>query len=331
MRILITGGAGYIGYHLVSQLLLKHPKDEVTVLDNFLYKTDSLVRFRTNKRLNVVNGDICNIQDVVKVIKNKDAVVALAAIVGDPACALNEEQTLSTNYHSTHLLIDLCNYYQIKRLIFASSCSVYGAGEDNILLNEGSKLAPQSLYAKTRIMSEEILKKYSDPNLDFVILRLATVFGWSARMRFDLVVNFLCAKAFYTKEIDIIGGDQWRPFIHAADIAKAVILTLDANSKIVKNETFNVGGDNLNYRIKDLVPYIKRYIPRLTVNYKIGTQDKRDYRVSFRKIRELLGFVPDFTVEKGIKEIIEKLKHKRINYLDDIYYNVKYLYRNFKL
>lgn len=327
-KILITGGAGYIGYHLVKQLL-KRKDVMVTVIDSFIYENDSLVEFKKNKNLNVVKGDICNIYDMVKVVKNTDIVVALAAIVGDPACALNEEQTYSSNYHSTDLLVQLCNYYKVKRLIFASSCSVYGASD--VILNEGSKLSPLSLYAKTRIMSEELIKKNSDKNLEWTILRFGTVFGLSKRMRFDLVVNFLTANSFHVKKIKILGGDQWRPLVHVDDVANALYLSIFADSDLVSREIFNVGDNKLNVQIKDIAEKIKEKIKKVQVNYEnIAPADRRNYRVSFDKIRTILKFEAKHSIESGINEIIAYLNKNKINYLDDKYYNVKYLFKLFK-
>jgi nucleoside-diphosphate-sugar epimerase len=327
--ILVTGGMGYIGYHVVKQLLTHKNINKIVVLDSCLYAADTLDEFKNEKKLEIIKGDIRNIADLVKAIENIDIVIALAAIVGDPACALNEEETYSSNYHSTQLLVQLCNYYNIKRLIFASSCSVYGESLNE--LNEGSKINPLSLYAKTRIMSEEIIKKDSDNSLEWVILRFGTVFGWSARMRFDLVINFLTAKAYFEKNITIIGGDQWRPFIHVHDIARAVVLASLAKKNLVAKETFNVGDNRLNKQIKDLVKEIKTLIPKMKVhNTRLPSNDKRDYHVSFNKIQTILNFKAEHTIASGVKEIISHLQKKDIAYKEDKYYNVQYLYKYFK-
>lgn len=328
MRILITGGGGYIGSMLVDYILKHKPSAEIVVLDSFIYDTHSLDAFKDNPRLKIIQGDITSIIDLVKALKGCDAVIAFAAIVGDPACALNKDQTTVTNYHTTELLVELCNYYKIKRLIFASSCSVYGASD--LLSNEGSKLYPLSLYAQTRVMSEKIIMKKAGPDLTWTILRFSTVYGWSHRMRFDLVVNFLTAKAFFEKNITVIGGEQWRPLAHVADVARAVSMATFADKQTVGGEVFNIGGNDHNYQIKSLVQPIKKFLPNVKIQIKeIAPQDRRNYRVSFDKIRTLLHFQPQYTLTRGIQEIISNLKKTNLDFNDDKYYNVKYMYKTF--
>lgn len=326
MKILITGGGGYIGTLLVEHILKHKRSAHVIVLDSFLYDETSLDFIKDHPRLKIVKGDIASITDLVKVIKGVDVVIALAAIVGDPACALNKDQTIVTNYHTTTLLVDLCNYYKVKRLIFASSCSVYGASE--LISNEGSKLNPLSLYAITRVMSEQAIMKNAGDKLEWTILRFSTVFGWSYRMRFDLVVNFLTARAFYEKEVDIIGGDQWRPLIHVADVARAISNATFAPKQNVNGEIFNIGGNKQNYQIKSLMKPIQKYIPDVKINAKaIDPQDHRNYRVSFDKAQELLHFTPKISLKNGVAEIVKNLKKAELDYNDTKYYNVKYIYK----
>jgi nucleoside-diphosphate-sugar epimerase len=325
-KILITGGLGYIGYFVVAKLL-KETQHKIVVLDSGVYKENTLDEFSKYKRLQIIKGDIRNISDITKVIKNTDVVIALAAIVGDPACALNNSETLSSNFHSTELMVSMCNYYKVKRLVFASSCSVYGAGE--VLLNEGSKLNPLSLYAKTRVMSEDVIRKNALDKLEWSILRFGTVFGWSKRMRFDLVTNFLTAKAYHEGEITVLGGTQWRPMVHVQDVAEAVVITALAKSEDVDREVFNVGSNDNNYMIKDLAFAVKKYLPKTKVKIeKIPDSDRRNYRASFDKIESVLGFKAKHTVFQGVKEIIKMLKKEKPNYLDEHYYNVKYLFKH---
>lgn len=322
--VLVTGGAGYIGSHLVRKLLNKGYK--VHLIDNFTYCDQGIKDFFDHPNLTIFEGDICNIKDIVHSIQGVDSVIALAAIVGDPACNLNEQETLNTNYESTKILVEIAKYYKIKRLLFASSCSVYGSN-NKLELNEGSWLNPVSLYAKTRIMSEEVIFQNCG-DICPIIYRLSTVYGLSKRMRFDLVVNTLTAKAFFTKKIEIFGGKQYRPNVHVQDVADAFILGLTAPRKYVYKQIINIGSDEQNYRIHDLGEIVKKVMPDIEVIHRTQKEDLRDYRINFGKARNLLKFSPQFTVEKGINEIRQALSKKEFdNYLDDIYYNVKYLYK----
>jgi nucleoside-diphosphate-sugar epimerase len=321
--ILVTGGAGYVGSHLTRFLLEQgYP---VHVLDNLTYGSQGIDDIKDHPGLVVFEGDICNIKDVVRAVKGTRVVIALAAIVGDPAAALDEDETNSTNYESTKVMVEACEHYGVERLVFASSCSVYGANSD-IMLNEGSWLNPVSLYAKTRILSEQVLLGNCRAVVP-VILRLSTVFGLSWRMRFDLVVNILTAKACREGKIQIFGGSQWRPLIHVQDVARAFIVAALAPLDVVRGEIFNVGGNDLNYQIKDVGEIVKSVLPDTEVDMKPEDPDRRDYRVSFDKIRSLLDFVPEKDIEFGVCEIRDFLDTNPIDLTDDIYYNVKYLFK----
>ncbi len=321
--ILVTGGAGYIGSHLTRFLLEKGYR--VHLLDNFTYGWKGIEEIRDHPELVIFEGDICNIRDVVKAVKGTKAVIALAAIVGDPAAALDEDETNSTNFESTKVMLEACEHYNVERLVFASSCSVYGANSD-IQLNEGSWLNPVSLYAKTRILSEQVLLGNSR-NVAPTILRLSTVFGLSRRMRFDLVINILTAKAVREGQIQIFGGSQWRPLIHVQDVARAFMMAAEAPIELVRGEIFNVGGNHLNFRIEELGEIVKKIMPETVTDIKPEDPDRRDYRVNFDKIKSMLNFEPQHDIEFGVREIQQFLNTTDIDLTDDIYYNVKYLFK----
>jgi nucleoside-diphosphate-sugar epimerase len=297
-HVLVTGGAGYIGSHLIRMLLDRGY--HVRILDRFDYGRSGVEAIR-HPRLEVWQGDICNSRDVSRAVRDVDAVVALAAIVGDPACNLDPEETINLNYAATKILIEACNFYGVRRLVFASSCSVYGASDD-ALLTEHSRLNPVSLYARTRVLSENVVfDRHGD--VEPVVLRLATVFGLSPRMRFDLVVNTMTVRAVVDRKISVFGGQQWRPNVHCRDAARAFMMALEAPVGAVAGEIFNVGGDALNHRITDLAMMVARITGDVEVTMNDDVPDPRNYRVSFQKIRHVLGFEPEFSVPAGVSEV----------------------------
>jgi len=303
-RVLVTGGAGFIGSHLVGDLLTRGYN--VRVLDSFAYGRAGLAPYLGHPRLETVEGDIADLRDLSAALRGADGVIALAAIVGDPACNLDPEETSNLNYAATKTLVEAANFYGVRRLVFASSCSVYGAS-DTTLLTEQSRLNPVSLYARTRVLSENIIFDRAAGDLEPVVLRLSTVFGLSPRMRFDLVVNTLTVRAVVDKRIQIFGGDQWRPNVHCRDAAAAFVAALEAPASRVSGEVFNVGGEQLNHRINDIGAMVAAVVGDVEVRQENDAPDKRNYRVSFDKIRDRLGFVPRFSVEDGIREIAEAI------------------------
>lgn len=326
-RVLVIGGAGFIGSVLVRTLLSLGYK--VTVLDSFMYGVDSLKEIKSNENLTIIKGDTRRIEDVTKSVKNVDAVVQLAELVGDPVCIIDPELTQQVNYLGTKLIASVCKHFQINRFVYLSSCSVYGASENETLLDENSPLSPVSLYARMKIECEKALTEMIDDNFSPTILRLATVYGTSHRPRFDLVVNVLSAKAIVDKNITIYGGEQWRPNVHVNDVGQAIIRVLESPLEKVKGNVFNVGSNEQNYKIKEIGLRINKVITdsRITINNKI--EDRRNYNVDFTKIKNILGFNPTKQVEDGAKEIKELFISGKIkNYEDKIYSNVKTLHFN---
>ncbi|GIW43750.1 MAG: UDP-glucose 4-epimerase [Candidatus Binatia bacterium] len=320
--VLVTGGAGYIGSHVVRKLLERGYR--VRVLDKFLYGERGLADLQGNRGLEIRFGDICHIRDVVQAVKGARGVIALAALVGDAACDLDPKETLMTNYESTRLLLEACRDAAVQRLVFASSCSVYGAN-GNGLLDERSPLHPVSLYARTRIMSEDMLLREAG-DIEVAILRLATVCGLSPRMRFDLMVNTITARATVMGNIRVVGANQWRPHIHVRDAAEAFVRAVEAPATAVDRGVFNVGGDHLNFTVGQIAQKVVEFLPGTRVEYFDHVEDRRSYRVSFKRIREQLGFVPRFTVEDAIREVHSVLQSGQVgDYSAPVYYNVKQL------
>lgn len=325
-KVLVTGGAGYIGHHVISKLLDKGY--EVVVLDNLMFSKGGLNGFHNNKRFQFLQGDVRHVEDIVSAVRGCFAVIHLAAIVGDSACELNPEVTCTVNYEATKVLLEICKSYGVKRFIFASTCSVYGASSDDLVLNEGSHLSPISLYARTRVQSEKVILTTYNNNITPVILRLATVYGMSGRMRFDLVINILTAKAVMDHVVKIYGGNQWRPIVHVQDAAAAFVLAMEAPDEYVDHEIFNVGTSEQNYRVAELGKIVQEYIGGSEVQFFPQNKDERSYNVSFDKIRHMLGFKAEFTVKQGIEGIRLALLDGTIKeYKDSCYYNINYQYK----
>ncbi|MBM3226061.1 MAG: NAD-dependent epimerase/dehydratase family protein, partial [Candidatus Tectomicrobia bacterium] len=222
-RVLVIGGGGYIGSALLPKLL--DAGYHVRLLDMLLYSTEPIQEIITHPNLEVMDADFRQVDKVVEAMHEVDAVIHLGAIVGDPACALDENLTIEINLMATRMIAEVAKGSRVNRFIFASTCSVYGASDE--LLDEHSALHPVSLYARSKIASEQVLKKLASPDFSPVILRFGTIYGFSGRTRFDLVINLLAAKAVVEGSITVFGGDQWRPFVHVDDAALAVLKALE--------------------------------------------------------------------------------------------------------
>jgi nucleoside-diphosphate-sugar epimerase len=319
--VLILGGAGYIGSCLVRKLLAAGRK--VRVMDNLIYGDYSLHDVFGHSNLQVRVGDCRKLQDLVAAVKDTDAIVHLAAIVGDPACEVDRQTSREINYSATRMLIEVAKGNGNCRLIFSSSCSVYGATD--LLMDEYSNVLPISLYAQTKVDSEEALLEARSVDFHPIILRLATVFGLSYRTRFDLIVNLLTAKAYSEGIITIFNGTQWRPFIHVQDVANGICQALAAPLDVVSGETYNLGDSRMNFTLGQLADKVLVEFPTTRVDY-IENSDPRNYRVSFEKIRNQIGFECHWTLEDGIREIKQALENKLIaDYRDARYSNLQFL------
>lgn len=320
-KVLVVGGAGYLGSVICLKLLDKGCM--VRVLDNLTYGDSGIKNLYNNPKFKFIKGDMRNIQTVVEATKDVDAVIHLAAIVGDPASALNPEETIEINYLGTKMLVEVCKYSQINRFIFASTCSVYGKSESHQKpLTEESELNPVSLYARTKIESEKALIESSDENFSPTIFRMATLFGYSPRMRFDLVVNILSAKGYFDKEIPIFGGEQYRPIVHVKDAAESFIKCLEAPIENVAGEIFNIGSNRLNYKILDLGEEINEIIHDASL--KIETDnglDERSYYVEFKKMNEVLNYEPRYSIPDGVKELLNEFRKGGFEDYKDIKYS----------
>lgn len=316
--ILVIGGAGYIGSHLVRKLLAR--KYRVVVLDRLLFGAESLEPLKQDPRFQLIQGDVRNLPDLLLAFREADAVIHLAALVGDPSCQIDEALTIELNYESTQMIADLCRLHGIERLLFASTCSVYGQSDG--IVDETGRLEPLSLYAKTKRQSEELLLQASNGDAAPCILRLGTVFGLSPRPRFDLVVNTMTARALQEGKITVFGGNQWRPSVHVADVAEAFCLCLEADLSKIRGEIFNVGSNHLNRTVLEIAQTVSRETGVQGLDIRDDVLDARNYRVSFDKIQTRLGFRTALELEDGIREIAQALRDGTIsNYRDRRYHN----------
>jgi nucleoside-diphosphate-sugar epimerase len=326
-KVLVIGGAGYIGSALVKRLLELGYK--VRVLDLLVYGDAPISEFYTHPNFELVQGDFRHIHVVVNATKGIDAIVHLGAIVGEPARPNHQDLTIEINLEATRTIAEVGKGFGVKRFVFASTCSVYGASDE--ILDECSALRPISLYARTKMESEKVLLSLASTTFSPIILRFGTIYGLSGRPRFDLVVNLLTAKAVQDREAGIFGGRQWRPLVHVRDVAEAIILTLQAPLDNVRGQVFNVGCNEQNYQIADLGPLIKEMVPTARVVTQ-PKEDNRNYRVRFDKICNMLNFQPRFTVRDGIQEIVDAFATGKItNYRDPRYNNYNFLKLNSEL
>ncbi len=321
-NVLVIGGAGYIGSALLPKLL--DAGYRVRLLDLLLYDTDPINQVLKHPNLEVVQGDFRHVGKIVEVMQGVNAVVHLGAIVGDPACELDRELTTEVNLSATRMVAEVAKLCQVERFVFASTCSVYGACDET--LDERSHTKPVSHYGNTKLAAERVLLSMSDQRFSPTILRFATIYGLSGRTRFDLVVNLLTAKAKIEGQITVHGGSQWRPFVHVDDAALAIARALEAPVELVGNEVFNVGSDEQNYTIKQVGEIVHQHVPSAELLVSENDVDRRNYRVSFSKIRNELDFTPQWKLEMGIQQVLEAIARGDIvDYREAKYSNVKFL------
>jgi len=301
--ILVTGGAGYIGSVLTRQLLEKGYT--VRVLDKLMYGGEPIIDLMNYPNFQFVKGDVRVEADVRKALQGVDCVAHLAAIVGDPACAKDQELARTTNFEGSKLLYTIANELGAEKFVFASTCSNYGKMEDpNVLIDENSKLAPVSLYAETKVATEQFLLSQPTSNkCKPTCLRFSTVYGLSLRPRFDLTVNEFAKELALGRELTIFGEQFWRPYCHVFDLARSVVSVIEASEEIVAFDVFNVGDTSENYQKKMIIDEVLKVLPNSKITYVQKNEDPRDYRVSFEKIKNKLGFKLMFTVPDGIKQI----------------------------
>lgn len=303
MRVTITGGAGYLGSALTAQLLSSG--HSVRVVDSLAHGGEPLLGVWSHPAFTFVRGDLRDTVTVDAAVVEADAVVHLAAIVGDPACARNPELARAVNLEASQQLIEAARHAGVARFIFASTCSNYGKMADaNRYVDEETELRPVSLYAETKVAVErELLTAPADPHWCPTALRFATLYGVSPRMRFDLTVNEFIMELLTRGHLKVFGEQFWRPYIHVADAARGIEAVLTASPDLVHRRVFNVGATDQNFTKQQLVTLMQAYAPHAVVEYVHKAEDPRDYRVSFSRITSELGFRLRCTVPDGIAEV----------------------------
>ena len=299
MKILVVGGAGYVGGGIVDTL---SKKNEITVYDSLIYESSY------RKDINFIYGDIRDYKKINSILNNFDAVVWLAALVGDGACSINPTLTHEINSETVKNLVKNFN----GKIIFLSTCSVYGAQEG--VLDENSEVNPLSEYASSKLIAEKYLEES-----DAIIFRLGTLFGISdqfSRIRLDLVVNILTTKALVDKKMSVFGGDQWRPLLHVKDVANAIEHNISSDTKGIFNLHYK------NFKIIEIAEKIKEKIPDVSIETTpLPFQDARNYQVSSDKLKRETGFEASIELTQGIEEMYNLISSNRIKDINDPRYS----------
>ena len=309
-KILVTGSEGYIGSVLVQMLIDKGY--EVSGLDIGYFEEANINNFKFSSYTRM-KLDLRDIQ-LIDLSSNKfDAIIHLAALSNDPLGMLDEELTYEINYRQSVRLAKMAKESGISRFIYSSSCSLYGQGE-GLALTEENEANPQTAYGKSKIMAENGIRLLADDTFCPVFMRNATAFGYSPRMRFDLVVNSLTGFAKVDNEIKILGdGKPWRPLVHIKDISGAMLNALEAPKQIVCNQAFNVGDNRENYQIRTIADMIKQKYSGCEISIaKQDAGDTRDYNVSFNKLNNMLGYVCQWPLKEGIVELKTNYEHNQL-------------------
>lgn len=318
--VLVTGGAGYVGAVLVPQLLRNNYK--VKVLDLFLFGEDVFDSVKGNPNLELIKGDMRDENLLERALPGCDSVIHLACISNDPSFELDPELGKSINYDCFPALVKISKQAGVKRFIYASSSSVYGV-KDEPNVTEDLPLEPLTDYSKFKALCEEILLKERSPGFTAVIIRPATVCGYSPRLRLDLTVNILTNHAVNKREITVLGGNQMRPNIHIQDMADLYTKLLDYPDALIDGKIFNAGYEN--HTVSQIAQMVKKIVGDDVAIKTQPTNDNRSYHISSEKIRRELGFSPQYTIEDAIRDLVTAFKQGKIpnSFSENRYYNIK--------
>ncbi len=318
MRVLVTGGGGYIGSLVVEELLKNNHRP--VVFDLFNWGRESIEPFEDS--IDIYEGDCRNSRDIIYALEGVDAIIHLAGIVGEFACKSNHKAHFSINVESTRTLINCCTDPEldlVRDFIFASSCSVYGNVKGLYEeVTETTPPAPLSEYAHAKLKSEQIILEKARQVLHFhpTILRLTTIFGWAHRPRLDLVTNLFAYNAWKNGKITIFGdGRQYRSLIHVRDIARAMVQVLDAPRFMRDGKIFHVGEEQNNKTVREIAEIVQRRLPETQLEINEGRpSDRRDYKINCQKLKNVIGWKAQYSVEDGINELVEKFESMEMDW-----------------
>ena len=321
-KILIIGGAGYVGSVVTSHFLKLGFK--VNVLDQFVYKNEFTVTpYFGDNNYKVYKGDLGNHKILDECSKNVNQVFLLGGLVGDPITKNYPKESGFINEKQVLNCIDYFDDKDIDKLVFISTCSNYGLIKENELADEEFHLNPLSLYAKAKVNAENyLLAKKGKTKYSGVVLRFATAFGISPRMRFDLTVSEFTRDLFFGKKLVVFDEHTWRPYCHVRDFARLLEIIFKAENEKIHFEIFNAGGDKNNFTKKMILDCITKSLDNCNIVFDQNDSDPRNYRVSFNKVKQILDFEPKFSVEKGVEELINAFKLGMFS--DSLTYSEKY-------
>ncbi|MCG8648784.1 MAG: NAD(P)-dependent oxidoreductase [Pirellulales bacterium] len=306
MKVLVIGGAGYVGSAVTHAFW--QAGHEVTVLDRMLFGAESLVPLLDRPRFRLVAGDIRDPQSLDTVVPGHDAVLLLAAIVGEPACNRDPETARTTNLDGARNVLHSVRQCGVGQFVFASTCSNYGISDVGMAVDENAPLKPLSVYSETKVQAEQEILAAATTDFHPTVLRLSTAFGVSPRMRFDLLVSDFVLAAHRDRKIIIYGEQFWRPFVHVNDIAQAMQSVLETEASTVSGKVFNIGGNGNNVQKIALAEMVQQQVPGTEIETVHRDTDPRSYRVDFTRAANELNFVPQWSVQGGVAEVDKALR-----------------------
>jgi nucleoside-diphosphate-sugar epimerase len=319
--IVVTGGAGYVGSVLVNRLVKE--KFNVKVIDSLVFGNDGISHLIDDNQIEFFNVDIRETEKIRDIIQNADCVIHLAAIVGEPLCKKIPDAAKQINEIATKNIVSLSKRHNVKKFIFASTCSNYGSSLETV--DETSPVHPLSLYSECKVNSEKFILEKNSQNFSTCILRFGTAHGLSPRMRFDLLVQEFLRDALIDKKISIFGEDFWRPLIHVDDMVNACLKIINARDDTISGQIFNVGSNKENYTKKQLAEIILEFVPNTQIEILKSKTDPRNYKVSFEKIKNSLDFSAKKSVADSVAEILREIKSGNIDPRDSEFSNMSKL------